>query len=168
MRAMIACVASIAGMLSFSVNAAGAQADPATAHREIATLVQTFQSSISSKDGDKLQTLFLPEGSNWWSILDDATYATIKQKRPDASRVVAGDLRKFANFIKTTAQAPREDFTNIRIQTDGMVGTVYFDYAFFLDSKQTNHGVETWQVLKTDGGWKISALVYSEIHERET
>lgn len=143
-----------------------AQADNTPARKDIAEMVDTFQSLITAKDGEKLKTMFLPEGSNWWSVLDDTTLASVRQKRPDARRVVPGDFRKFADFIKTTSHSPREDFGNVKIQTDGLVGTVCFDYVFFLDGKKTNHGVETWQVLKTDQGWKISALVYSEIHDK--
>lgn len=140
--------------------------DEVAARKELSEMAATFQSLIASKDGDGLKAMFLPDGSNWWSVLDDATLADIKKKRSDASRVVPGDFRKFADFIKTTTHSPREDFKNIRIQTDGLAGTIYFDYAFFLDGKQTNHGVETWQVVKTDQGWKISALIYSEIHDK--
>jgi hypothetical protein len=165
MKTIVAGLVLVAGLIAFAESSA-ATVDSGMAHKEIGTLVKTFQASISAKDGDRLEALFLPQGSNWWSVLDDATYATVKLKRPDASRTVPGDLHKFATFIKTTTHVPREDFNNVRIQTDGMVGTVYFDYAFFLDNKQTNHGVETWQLVRTDAGWKISALLYSEIHDK--
>jgi hypothetical protein len=41
------------------------------------------------------------------------------------------------------------------------VGIVYFDYRFIKDGKQTNHGVESWQVIRESDGWKISAMLYS-------
>jgi len=162
MKRTTATVAFVAAMSAASSHAATRDESATTGKTEITALVQTFQDAIARKDGEGLKALFLPQGSNWWSVLDDDSYAAVRSRRAEAVRAQPGDLEKFARFISTSNKATREDFSHVRIETDGLVGTVYFDYAFFLGGRQTNHGVETWQLLKTDAGWRISGLVYSE------
>ena len=165
LMAALSPLASAATSTPASAPASVSAPDASNARKDIQALVTTFQKAIVAKDGDMLVSLFLPAGSNWWSGFDDKTYAKVKARKPDAARANAGDAAKFAQFVKTTTHAPEEVFSNIHIQTDGNIGTVYFDYVFLLDAKPTNHGVETWQVIRTDAGWKISAMLYSEIHE---
>jgi hypothetical protein len=74
-----------------------------------------------------------------------------------------GNYEQFAKFVSEAPKPIEETFRNLRIETDGTVGTVYFDYQFLADGKVQNHGVETWQLVHTKDGWKISAMLYSVI-----
>jgi len=49
----------------------------------------------------------------------------------------------------------------VRIDTNGTVASVWFDFDFLVDGKVTNQGSETWQLVRTDDGWKINAMLYS-------
>jgi hypothetical protein len=135
------------------------------ASNEINQLVETFKASIIAKDGKKLESLFLPENSSWYWAYDQATFDAQRAKKPATARYVheADSYKTFTQFVGSTKHAVEEKFSNVRIQTDGAVGSVYFDYVFLLDGKPTNHGNETWQVIRTDNGWKISAMLYSVI-----
>lgn len=137
----------------------------AAARTDINQLVETFKAAIIAKDGAKLDTLFVPENSSWFSALDQASLDTTRTKKPDAKRYRAEPetYKGFTRFVGTTTHSIEEKFDNVRIDTDGIVGSVYFDYVFLLDGKATNHGNETWQVIRTDDGWKISAMLYSVI-----
>jgi hypothetical protein len=132
---------------------------------EINQLVETFKSSIVTKDGPRLESLFLPEHSSWYWAYDQATFDAQRAKKPMATRYVyeANSYKTFTQFVGSTTHAVEEKFSNVHIQADGAVGSVYFDYVFLLDGKATNHGNETWQLIRTDNGWKISAMHYSVI-----
>lgn len=136
-----------------------------TAKSEINGLVETFKVAIIAKDGAKLDTLFVPENSSWFSALDQASLDQMRAKKPDAKRFKAEPdaYKGFTKFVGSTTHAIEEKFDNVRIDTDGTMGSVYFDYVFLLDGKPTNHGNETWQVVRTDDGWKINAMLYSVI-----
>jgi hypothetical protein len=136
-----------------------------TATAEINQLVATFKAAIIAKDGAKLDTLFIPENSSWFSALDQASLELSRVKKPEAQRVrpEPDAYKGFTKFVGSTNHAIEEKFDNVRIDTDGIVGSVYFDYVFLLDGKPTNHGNETWQVVRTDNGWKINAMLYSVI-----
>ena len=49
-------------------------------------------------------------------------------------------------------------FTN---PTDGAIASVHFDFVFLEDERITGKGQEAWQLVKTEQGWKINAVVYS-------
>lgn len=136
-----------------------------TAKAEINQLVDSFKAAIIAKDGAKLDTLFVTENSSWFSAMDASSLERTRAKKPDAKRVRAEPdaYKSFTTFVGSTTHAIEETFDNVRIDTDGVVGSVYFDYVFLLDGKPTNHGNETWQVVRTDEGWKINAMLYSVI-----
>jgi hypothetical protein len=135
------------------------------AKSEINQLVDTFKAAIIAKNGAKLDTLFVAENSSWFSALDQASLHQMRTKKADTRRFRAEPeaYKGFAKFVGSTTHAIEETFDNVRIDTDGTVGSVYFDYVFLLDGKPTNHGNETWQVVRTDDGWKINAMLYSVI-----
>jgi len=138
---------------------------PVAAKAEINQLVDTFKAAVIAKDGAKLGMLFVAENSSWFSAMDTASLERTRAKKPDAKRVRAEPdaYKGFTTFVGSTTHAIEETFDNVRIDTDGVVGSVYFDYVFLLDGKPTNHGNETWQVVRTDEGWKINAMLYSVV-----
>jgi hypothetical protein len=49
----------------------------------------------------------------------------------------------------------------VQINSDGTIASVYFDFIFLSDGKETNHGSEAWQLVKGTDGWNIAAITYS-------
>ncbi|WP_199098121.1 nuclear transport factor 2 family protein [Dyella sp. ASV21] len=127
---------------------------------EIQHLVEHFKRAIVAKQGDALQAMFLP-GASWFQGTAPTSLAAIRAKQPEAKAVAPGSYAQFARFVSSAPRPIEETFDNVRIDTDGIVGTVSFDYRFLVDGKATNHGMETWQVVRTAEGWKISAMLYS-------
>jgi len=127
----------------------------------IRQVVQQFQSAIVAHDGKALGTLFVPEGGAWLSVLDDATYAAAKARNPAAPRMMPSTWQKFADMIQHGTRPVEERFYDVRIETNGTVGSVWFDFDFLADGKVTNRGSETWQLVRTGDGWKIQAMLYS-------
>jgi hypothetical protein len=95
--------------------------------------------------------------------LDKTSLTKVQAKQPKAPQFSPGSYEDFAKFIGTSAKPVEETFDDVRIETDGTVGMVYFNYRFLMDGVVMNHGVETWQLVHTDDGWKISAMLYSAI-----
>lgn len=126
----------------------------------IQQLVERFKRAILTKDAEAMRAMFLPGGS-WLQGLDEKSLAQLRAKKPAARQFAPGSYEPFAKFVGSTPKAIEETFDHVRIETDGTVGIVYFDYQFLTDGKPLNHGVETWQVVHTDDDWKISAMLYS-------
>ena len=129
---------------------------------QIQQLVERFKGAIRAKDGETMHSLFLPGGS-WLQGLDKASLAKVRTREPKARQFIPGNYEQFAKFVGSSPKPIEETFDNVRIETDGVVGTVYFDYRFLADGKVTNHGAETWQLVNTDDGWKISAMLFSVV-----
>lgn len=52
--------------------------------------------------------------------------------------------------------------SDVRINTDGTIASVYFDFIFLIDGKEQNRGSEIWVLVKGADGWKIATIVQME------
>jgi hypothetical protein len=129
--------------------------DNAQAVAEIDAVVHAFQAAIVARDQATLEALFLPADNSWLTVASEARRV---EGRP---RVRASNYRDFARFVGTTKAKVEERFYNVRIFSNGSIGTVYFDFDFVQDDKVTNKGSESWHLVKTEQGWKISSMVFS-------
>lgn len=69
------------------------------------------------------------------------------------------DLRDFLNAVAAPKSHPyREPIYNIRIEQDGGFAQVWADYAFYTGSTFHHCGVDTFQLVRETGGWKIIYL----------
>lgn len=128
---------------------------------DIHRLIDGFQKAIVAKDGKALSDMFLPSGGAWVTVLSDDSYARMKAKSPNVPRYKLGNYTDFVQFVATSKVPIEERFSQVRVETDGAVASVYFDFVFLQDGKENNRGSETWHVVKTDSGWKISSMTYS-------
>jgi hypothetical protein len=132
----------------------------------IRQVIETFRTAIITKDKARFAPLFLFEKITWQAVLDEASLARIKAKRPATVKADVIPDETWITFIDAIVKDPKpseETFSNITIDSDGSAATVAFDYVYLYDGKQTNHGREHWQLVNTESGWKISAVTYSLI-----
>ena len=151
-------VAALTGAATGTLRAAV----PADAQAQVQQVVEHFRAAIIAHDQAALEALFVPEGGAWFEVLGEDAFRRIKATKPDLSRLHADNYRHFAAFVGGSRQAIEERFDNVRIHTDGAVASVYFDFVFLVDGKPNNTGSETWQLVHTNDGWRISAMAYSD------
>ncbi|KAF1007124.1 MAG: hypothetical protein GAK28_02095 [Luteibacter sp.] len=133
------------------------------AEADIRKVVETFQTSLKAHDAKTLGSLFVADSTAWYTTLGQASLDKVRKEHPDkpVPRYKQGTWQQFADYVGKPGGAIEERFHDVRIHTDGSVATVYFDFEFVSDGKVNNHGAETWQMLRTDDGWKIVAMLYS-------
>lgn len=131
------------------------------ARGQIEQVIARFQTAIIKKDKAALSDLFLPANNSWIAVPTEATYRVVHARHPKARRFMPGSYTEFVDFIGTSSERMEETFSNVKIDTDGAVASVYFDFVFLSNGKPQNRGSETWQLIHTGNGWKINALVYS-------
>lgn len=138
--------------------AAGARAAEVAAIQKV---VEQFKAAIIARDGKTLGSLFLQDHDSWLSVADDAIWAKMKAHNPKARKVIPSTWKEFSKFIQDSTVPVEERFYNVRIDTNGAVASVWFDFDFLADGKVTNRGSESWQMVRTEDGWKISSMLYS-------
>ena len=128
----------------------------------ITRVTEDFQAALKSKDAVKLSSLMLHSNILWSSPASDQQVATMRRETdPNFDGVRAGGFNDFVQFIKREKKPVEERFYNVKITQDRDIAWVMFDYEFVLDGAVQNYGVETWQMVKRGGQWKIFAVTWS-------
>jgi hypothetical protein len=136
--------------------------DPST--EQISAVIDDFRTSIINKDKKRFLSLFLHESITWQSASSDELLKRALQKNPKAVKLVINDKRNPATFIDgivADKERNEEKFSNIKINTDGTVASVYFDFTFHEGEQIVNRGQESWHLVNTGNGWKIASVVWS-------
>ena len=130
-------------------------------------VAESFRTSIINKDKTTFMSLFFsdkPEEVTWQSVVDDPSLDAIKLTRPQAIKARRRPDNNFVAFIDGVVASEgraEEKFSDIRIDTDGEVASVSFDYVYISGQKATNSGREKWLLVRTEQGWKITSVVYT-------
>lgn len=161
MRPFRSLILALATAACFCTPVHAADSGPAADVAAIRQVVQQFQAAIIAHDGKTLGGLFLQDHDSWLEVFDAATYEDVKKRHPEAKKVMRSSWKTFADDMQKSTRAVEERFYNVRIDTNGAVGSVYFDFDFVGDGKVTNRGSETWQMVRAEDGWKIGSMLYS-------
>lgn len=149
----------------FASTVANAQnANPTNHETQIRDVVESFRVSIIEKDKPRFLALFHGMNIPWLSVLENKTLANIRERRadrPKADPLGTPGPEKFIDEVVGIKMRLEEKFSNIRIETDGNIASVYFDYSFHQGDYMSNFGTEAWHLLNTDQGWKITSVIYS-------
>ncbi|WP_036172952.1 nuclear transport factor 2 family protein [Massilia sp. 9096] len=124
-------------------------------------IVAQFKTAVIAHDGKTLGSLFLQDHDSWLEVADAKTWADVKTRHPDAPKVMHSSWKQFANDVQAGSKPIEERFYNVRIETNGAVASVWFDFDFLADGKLNNRGSESWQLVRAEDGWKISSMLYS-------
>lgn len=131
---------------------------------QIHAVVESFRSAIVDKDAERFEGLFVPGAVTWQAVMSDAALRRVREKRPDAVKLrfdSAHGPRSFIDSIVAAKDQVEEVFGNVRIETDGDIASVVFDYRFMVEGRQTNHGLEAWHLLRSEQGWRIVSVIWS-------
>ncbi len=144
-----------------------ALAQQADGQQQIREVIETFRSAIINKDRDAFLKLFLKEDITWSGVTSDASIERMYASRPKPEmkrppKIFSSNPRKFIDAIVADKERSEETFSNVRIDSDGEVAQVWFDYSFMSGAYKENWGKESWQMVRTESGWKIAAVVWSQ------
>lgn len=130
----------------------------------IFAVIESFRSSIIEKDRERFLDLFVQQDVPWQSVVDDQSLARIQVQRPEAIKArfkKENNPVAFIDGIVASKNRSEETFSNIKIDSDGEVAAVTFDYSFLSNGKPTNWGKECWLMVRTEAGWRITTVAYS-------
>jgi len=97
------------------------------------------------------------------SAFDPEAVLTMSFIKTDGS--IALRNMKMDDYFKSWPKM-KEDGTQLEeriwnevVQTNGLAGTVWTDYSFYLNGEYHHCGINSFNVLKTSEGWKISNAI---------
>lgn len=140
---------------------------PAQDHADIRQVVETFRTSLINKNPERFMTVFYSNAIPWIGVTTDQSLARMKAAKtdpggPDPVKFFADSNPKdFIEAMSTSKDALEETFDNIRIDTDGDIAQIWFDFSFKVNGYKTNWGKEAWQLVRAADGWKINSVIWS-------
>jgi hypothetical protein len=152
MRAAVILIAALVGLSSVHAQPFDfAQGERANTERDaVLKTVQAFFDTMTAKDVDGARRILQPQG------------------RFHAMRMRDGkpDVRAFANEeyfadLQASKQQMRERIWNPEVRVHGLIATVTAPYDFWIDGKFSHCGVDAFDLIKTEDGWKLAGGVYT-------
>jgi hypothetical protein len=90
---------------------------------------------------------------------DTAILQTIVEKDGQVE-VRAESLKEFADFVATQSQgAADERITFDMVKADGALATAWTPYQFYYKGQFSHCGVDSYQLVRINGHWKIQYLI---------
>jgi hypothetical protein len=131
--------------------------------KAILQIVTKFEDAVKTKDTKALSTLVLNDNILFTVVVDGKKKQEINESSDvNFDGVRYGGYSRFAQLLGSSKETLEEKFYNANVTQDGPVAWVIMDYQALRAGAVSNHGVETWQMFKSDGKtWKILSVVWS-------
>ena len=84
--------------------------------------------------------------------------AMLQRAQPDSS-VRTTDIAKFADTVANSKSYLDEHILAYEVKSSGNVASVWTPFAFYLDKKLSHCGINSFQLIKKESGWKIHYLI---------
>ena len=136
-------------------------AEMSLSETQIREVIEQFRTSIINKDKDAFSSLFFSDEVPFIAVFNDEMLARKRIERPNYPAAV--DFGKFgppANLISESDEQ-EEKMWNIKVQTDGHLASVNFDYSDHENGKKKAWGRESWSLVKVDTNWKITSVSFT-------
>lgn len=132
-------------ILSFSITDLMAQEE-----KEIEKVIATLFKGMKAKDGEKVQKLFHP----------DAMMQTVVAGENGAT-LGSNTVSEFIDRISTTPEGTvlDERILKSQIKVDGQMASAWTPYEFYVNDTFSHCGVNSFQLIKTSDGWKITYVI---------
>lgn len=169
-RLIVSCVFALTGLLGTAGSAQSPSANNGIQNTssnvaadtvDVQHVIDAYHEAVVAHDGTRLASLFLAQGGMWLNVLSDEAFALQKAKNPAALKVRIGRYEDFAKQVSTAKISFNPTHTHLQQNSDGTIASVYFDFVFLADGKETNRGSETWVLVKGSDGWRIAGMTYS-------
>ena len=91
---------------------------------------------------------------------DQVQMFSVYENRKGEEKMKAGDLKDFLNAVGTAHEEIWDERIGaIKVRLDGRLAQVWTAYHFYLGEKFSHCGVNSFQLVKEEGHWKIVYLV---------
>ncbi len=133
---------------------------------EIIKLVATFSDCLIKKDSVTFYSLFHNDPIVWVGVFKEKTHEDIMKKSTHKENYFTSTYKGFFRSIGGMSDmsgmgGAEEKFKNVIIIADESIASVTFDYSFWGNNEKINWGKESWGLVKINGQWKITSVIFS-------
>ncbi|WP_373521375.1 nuclear transport factor 2 family protein [Aquiflexum sp.] len=125
---------------------------PLHAQEEIAVkeVIASLFEGMKSRDAETLRNAFHPEATMQTVISNDA-----------GAELGSNTVSDFVNRIVSTPEGTilDERILDFQIKVDGQMAAAWTPYEFYVNDKFSHCGVNSFQLIKTVDGWKITYII---------
>ena len=136
-------------LLSLVAGALEAQAPAANAEREVMAVVNALFDGMRKSDSSMVRPLFHAK----------ARFVTVDLRTEGRPARVEESVE---GFIRSIGQPRTEVFderlSNVKVQIDGSLASVWADYTFHIGTRLSHCGVDHFLLVKESGRWQIIHL----------
>jgi hypothetical protein len=137
----------VAILTTLLAGTAGAQATPAGADAEVLAVVKRVFDGMHEADSAKVRATFAP----------GARFVTVGT-RTNPDTIVYEAVDGWLAAIARSNKAWEERTSNVRVQVDANMASAWMDYVFLLNGAVRHCGVDSMELSKVRGEWKITQL----------
>lgn len=127
--------------------------------KQIHNIINNFMNCLVKKDSTKFYSLFYSDPVVWAGVTKNKTFSQELKTDGNAKDSFRSNYKSFYRYFYN--KSIEEKFSNIKISEDGYIATVIFDYSFWEKGTKVNWGKESWAMIKADGKWKITSVIFS-------
>lgn len=124
-------------------------------------VLNDFKASIIKKDSVLFHSLFFNESVDFTGIMSKKTEASIKKNYPEFQGISVSNYKSFISDICKSPKKLEEEFYNLVLASDGAIGSISFDYAFYSEGKMIQWGNEKWNLARDGEKWLITDVLFS-------
>jgi hypothetical protein len=112
--------------------------------------VQRFFDTMAARDVEGSRAILQPQGR--------FHAMSVRDGKPD---VRAFSNEEYFAILQSSKQKMRERTWNPDVSIHGLIATFRAPYDFWIDGKLSHCGVDAFDLIKTEDGWKIAGGVYT-------
>lgn len=118
--------------------------------QEVQQVIQSLFDGMREKNVDKIANAFS----------EDALMQTVVAN-PDGSEVNGNSVEDFLNRIRQTPAGTKLDerILDFQIKVDGTLASAWTPYEFYANDTFSHCGVNSFQLVKKSGGWKVVYII---------
>lgn len=110
-------------------------------------VVQAFFDTMTAKDIDGAREILVPQG-RFHAMRAGAEPRSLSNE-------------EYLAQLQASKQTMRERIWNPEVRVHGSIATMWAPYDFWIDGKYSHCGVDAFDLIKTEEGWKIAGGTYT-------
>ena len=127
-----------------------ALADEAEDRAAVVDMVQAFFDAMTARDADAMKSLLTSDGIIYGY-----------REGPDGLVVMRPTHESYADGLREPGPELIERFWDPTVLLHSRMAAVWTPYDLFVDGEFSHCGIDNFNFLKTDDGWKITGIVFS-------